>query len=133
MSDDPISDDRCELLVEGDALEAVLAQTATEFARRNVEPLAAGELDRLPALAIESDPAAALHRLLEQVVELAESEGFAVQGVDKLKFEAGELRAVLVGVTAPSRIRGRATADVSVRRGDLGWTSRVISKRQLAV
>lgn len=132
MSWGRVGDDRCELRIEGDALDAVLAETATAFARRNVEQLGEGELDRLPALAIESDPAAALRRLLDQVIELAESEGFVVQGVDKLKFDAGELRAVLVGVTAPSRIRGRATDDVSVERGDLGWTSRVIST-QLAV
>jgi len=125
--------DECELMVEGEELDVVLARTATEFAVRNVEAVGAGELDRLPTLAIESDPAAALSRLLDEVVELAQCEGFVVRGIDKLAFDAGRLRAVLVGVSAPSRIRGRVTEDVTVEPVDPGWVSRVVTTQQTAV
>jgi hypothetical protein len=119
---------RWELVVQGDTLDVVLARTAVEFAARSVELRGAGEVDRLPSLALVSDPSSALKFLLGEVIELAESESFVVRGINKLVFGSGELRVVLVGLTGRSRVRGEVVQEPVVEAGGPGWISRLVTQ-----
>jgi SHS2 domain-containing protein len=86
-------------VVEAGSADDLFVRLGAAFAKHIHAP-DEGSPDRLPILLAGTDLESLLQHFLEDLVYLAEFEGFAVRRVERISLENGELRAAVSGRTA---------------------------------
>jgi SHS2 domain-containing protein len=86
-----------ELVLEGATLEEVLAAAAVAVGAQLAPD--EGEPDRVPILVKSPDVSSLLRGFIEDILYLAEIERFAVDRVERIQVDGGQLRAAVSGRT----------------------------------
>jgi hypothetical protein len=86
-------------LIEAATLDDLVSEIAAVIGR-SVAPAAGAQADRMPVLAAGDTPQALLTAFLDEIVELAEREGFVPRRAEAVRVDEAELRVALSGWTA---------------------------------